>query len=785
MHALRWSLALLVVSLVPPFCHPAYAGNGGAAIAVSAGPVTRVPALVAPQSDSGAIVIHAGIQSSQIEIRAQRVDRRGRTLWNLLLGGNDLNNSIGGMIADGTGGVLYAWAENRGATGLDIIVQRVMPNGTLAYGPTGLVVCNASRDQTGPQLVLGPNGSFYVIWSDDRPAIVSQTDFYAQRVTLAGATVWAAINGVLVTPAANRPYAMNYPQVISDAQGGVITWWRNLSGPERAQRVNSAGTLQWVATAPTINVTQDYFSDLTPDGSGGAWVLGIDNIGADFRLNLQHLSLTGTNMIAGNGVQGDYSYNGWTEWNGVRTSSGGLWVFSARSTGTGVRRQFDTMGLPVGTDQYLDPRPMEFRLFDVGTGFITTSAFQPSPSSPRCLLRVQRHAYDGTAVFSGMGVFPGREEPSLAISYAFAAAMGGGAVVAFSDGRYSTPYDASRLNLFGQAYDADGNPLWDDGEAPTIVAAADAPNDQGGRVRVTWHSGVADLPVQVVREYRVWRALPDAPPGMTRARPAEDGEFVVHGRRILYRSSLFWEMAASQPAAGLASYALSAPTGQDSISGNSADMSFMVEAVDDSSHHWWTSVKVAHSVDNLPPGALLNVTGHYAGGATTLGWDASDATDLSCYEIFRGHSPTFIASDANRIATTLDLDYVDPASPSYYRVAARDVHGNRGPAALVVPTGVVDVTGAPPLAWSLRARWDRGNGALALTLDVPRADHGRVELFDVAGRRLWSARFHADHATALVMRVPAASARLAQGLVIARVKAESGPVLTARTMVVR
>ena len=181
-------LTILVAGYLLFFCPAAHAANGGAAIAVTAGSVTRFPLAVVPQPDSGAIVVYAGVQLSQVELRAQRVDRRGRPQWGngLFLGGNDLNNGFGSCISDGAGGFLYAYSETRGATGQDVIVQRVLPNGTFAYGPTGLVVCNATRDQTGPQLMLGPGSTFYVVWSDDRPALSNLTDFYAQRVTLAG-----------------------------------------------------------------------------------------------------------------------------------------------------------------------------------------------------------------------------------------------------------------------------------------------------------------------------------------------------------------------------------------------------------------------------------------------------------------------------------------------------------------------------------------------------------------------------------------------------------------------
>lgn len=269
------------------------------------------------------------------------------------------------------------------------------------------------------------------------------------------------------------------------------------------------------------------------------------------------------------------------------------------------------------------------------------------------------------------------------------------------------------------------------------------------------------------------------------ARPALDGRFTFEGRTFLAQANAFWEMVGSQPAAQLGGYALTVPTGQDSSAGASANESFMVQAVDDSNHVWWTSALTGHSVDNLAPPAPAPASGYYAGGSTSLFWGGVAVGDLCCYEVYRGGSAGFTPGPGNLVGTTSDVTYTDNGGGSYfYRIGARDIHGNLGPTALVMPAGTLDVEDpAAPKQWRLSAAWNRGAGALSLALDVPQADEGRIELFDVAGRSLWSTSFRTTAPRSFTLK--ADGRPLPAGVVFARVRAASGRVLHARAIVLR
>lgn len=109
--------------------------NGGAAIALWPSGY-RVPISIVAEPDSGALVIDEDTRNGSIDLYAQRVNRHGR--------------------------------PTLGAGGIDMLVQRVLADGSLAYAAPGLVVCNAAFDQVHPMVVPGSSGFDDVVWTDAR-----------------------------------------------------------------------------------------------------------------------------------------------------------------------------------------------------------------------------------------------------------------------------------------------------------------------------------------------------------------------------------------------------------------------------------------------------------------------------------------------------------------------------------------------------------------------------------------------------------------------------------------
>lgn len=133
------------------------------------------------------------------------------------------------LVADGTGGVMIAWADQRAssATSYDIYLQRFLGDGRLAPGwpVNGLPVCIMSGMQTNPSIVSDGAGGAIIAWEDGRDATDAAPyhDIYAARVRADGtlAPGWLP-NGNPINTAPNSQFD---PVVLEDGAGGAIIAW--------------------------------------------------------------------------------------------------------------------------------------------------------------------------------------------------------------------------------------------------------------------------------------------------------------------------------------------------------------------------------------------------------------------------------------------------------------------------------------------------------------------------------------------------------------------------------
>src|SRR5262245_17471190 len=102
-------------------------------------------------------------------------------------------------LPDGSGGCWIAWADNRSGS-FDIYLQGVNSEGVPQFTADGVVVCNASGDQTQPRLAADIGGNVLLCWEDRRYASTLGVDVFLQRVTGTGqvATGWPT-NGLAAT----------------------------------------------------------------------------------------------------------------------------------------------------------------------------------------------------------------------------------------------------------------------------------------------------------------------------------------------------------------------------------------------------------------------------------------------------------------------------------------------------------------------------------------------------------------------------------------------------------
>ncbi|MBI5709922.1 MAG: T9SS type A sorting domain-containing protein [Candidatus Eisenbacteria bacterium] len=233
-----------------------------------------VPA-VATDGASGTIVVWEDYRQADADIYAQRLTAGGAVAPGWPAAGDPLCIAAGNQvspvaIADGAGGAIVAWEDDRGGA-LDLYAQRVTAAGALASGwlATGMPVCTATSDQRAPQLVSDGAGGAVVGWYDYRTG--SDTDIYAQRLTSDGGVAPGWIpNGTALCTAGGY---QQRPAVVTDGGGGAIAAWSDRrSGANYdvyAQRVSANGTVAPTVDVPRGSAVTFRVSEPTPNPSAG------------------------------------------------------------------------------------------------------------------------------------------------------------------------------------------------------------------------------------------------------------------------------------------------------------------------------------------------------------------------------------------------------------------------------------------------------------------------------------------------------------------------------------
>lgn len=258
----------------------------------------------------GAIVVWDDARGADHDIYARRVDATGNQLWTLdgiavCAVGSD--QQIPTVASDGSGGAFVVWQDKRIApNGWDIYAQHILASGVVdpAWPAAGIPICMLPTDQTVPIVIADGAGGAIVAWEDERGNVDLHPDIYAQRFSVTGAILWAA-NG---KPATEGPAAQSHYALISDGAGGVIITWEDVRTGQldiAAQRLHGAtGNELWlhngvpVCTAPGIQ-SQPV---ITTDGAGGAIIAWDDSRNLDGDIYAQRVSPGGVMLWALNGM---------------------------------------------------------------------------------------------------------------------------------------------------------------------------------------------------------------------------------------------------------------------------------------------------------------------------------------------------------------------------------------------------------------------------------------------------------------------------------------------------
>lgn len=292
----RFHPALLALVLLLTIPRPAAAQwqIDGVPVCTVAGEQTA-PAIV--RSNGGAIVVWEDARTSPSRIFAQRLSGAGFPMWaagGVLVATKPGSQTHPVAVSDGGGGVIVAWVQNVSSDD-DIYAQRLNASGVRQWAADGVVVCNATGQQSGPAIVSDGTSPIFqlpgaiIAWTDARPG--PDTDIYAQAISTDGAARWTA-NGVGVCV---LWWNQSDVVMVTDGSGqtafgprGVILAWEDERdspgfGHIYSQRLNQSGVTQWITNgvglAPQVPDQQDV--RLVYTGAASAIAVWSDGRGAN------------------------------------------------------------------------------------------------------------------------------------------------------------------------------------------------------------------------------------------------------------------------------------------------------------------------------------------------------------------------------------------------------------------------------------------------------------------------------------------------------------------------
>src|SRR5439155_1262541 len=170
----------------------------------------------------------------------------------------------------------------------------------------GVVLCAASGNQTGPQLVSDGAGGAIVTWQDSRSSGTQASDVYVQRVDGTGASRWT-VDGVALCAATGL---QRFPRIVSDGAGGAIIALEDHRNAGTytdiyARRVDAGGVPQWTADGVALCTASgpQAFPAIATDGAGGAFVAWADRRdGIEDFVYAQRIDAGGAPAFASDGI---------------------------------------------------------------------------------------------------------------------------------------------------------------------------------------------------------------------------------------------------------------------------------------------------------------------------------------------------------------------------------------------------------------------------------------------------------------------------------------------------
>jgi hypothetical protein len=207
---------------VAPDGRALWAENG---VPVCDAPGDQYDPAIAPDGQGGIVVTWWDVSGQDWKVVGQRVSAAGARMWGSsgvrasASGGNQAGPVVAG---DGRGGAYLFWADFRDDDGTmsdsDVYGQHISATGAPLWDASGMAIAVAPGLQQHLAVAADGEGGAYVVWVDPRDVF---DDIYVQRVHPDGAVAYAA-NGLGVCLAEGR---QREPKIVVDGGALWIAWY--------------------------------------------------------------------------------------------------------------------------------------------------------------------------------------------------------------------------------------------------------------------------------------------------------------------------------------------------------------------------------------------------------------------------------------------------------------------------------------------------------------------------------------------------------------------------------
>jgi hypothetical protein len=662
------ALTLVALCLFPSVGHAQWKLDGTAISTALNGQIS--PNLIGDGAGGMDITWSSG-QPGSYDIYAQRVNSLGATQWasdGVALCSATNSQLYPVIAADASGGAIVAWVDVRTGSG-HIYARRINSAGVPQWTADGVAICTAANTQDSPVIISDGAGGAIIAWRDYRSGV---SDIYAQRINSAGVVQWTA-NGVPVCAATGD---QGYVRMVSDGVGGAILAWQDYRNASysiiEVQRLNSAGTALWFPNGGAVAdlATGAIGPDLVSDGAQGAIVSWQDSRNSSLDLYAQRVSAAGSSQWTIEGIALVTAAGTQNGQKMIPEGTGGAIVawHDNRSGGWDIYAQKISFGGAIqwpanGVTVCAAASDQLYPAIATDAAGGAIIAWQDLRSG-LYIPYAQRLDATGAPQWTTNGT------PLSTVANMDAVVVqpdgAGNAIVAWEDQRTGSSYDVYAQRVDG-VYGYWGHP------EPVLNAVSDVRNDQGGKVAVDWKASGRDNPVpSTIAFYSIWRAVTVAPFNQVAGAQApitldQVRQDTPPGTIIKApASSYYFELVGTLNAYRWPDYSFVADTRADSIAGNTATTYFMVSAhsIYDYQIAFASNVISGHSVDNLAPIAPLALTAQRTGNYVHLKWNRVHVADLHNYSVYRQTSTGVTPIPANFLASATDTVLTDTTPPA-------------------------------------------------------------------------------------------------------------------------